>query len=347
MDAQVVPDWGARGGALLAPGSEAPEEMGPAPRAAKRKQPEPPQKTFDAVVVPGVKKSAGGVVQPFAFLAAPASESGVGAAVDQTVPGEAPLVLAVAGAGVGGEESSPALSASYDHPDNEVRKRPRWETPRRRGDWPEAWACAKQLGVAPTAAAVANITCAAVRDVIARVIVMNVGLAKPTVDKWLQLLTEFIEMNVDEHITLLCLLQKYLDCGNSLRSDDQFQRPQKWECVVGISCYFSVMLSEEFAGRTAADLRDLLGGNFKFGREQLSFLKAVDWHINIDSERFASARRLMVEYAQSNGVSNKKVMSWLGLSLMDFVMLQKAHAAVTAAPAAYPGTGAGAGVVPL
>uniref|UniRef100_A0A7S0ZBZ9 Uncharacterized protein n=1 Tax=Timspurckia oligopyrenoides TaxID=708627 RepID=A0A7S0ZBZ9_9RHOD len=203
------------------------------------------------------------------------------------------------------------MSSFYDHPNNEIRKKPRWDTPRRSGVRKEPWECAKEIGANPVNPLEARITSAAVREVLSSVIVMSVGLGKPTVDKWLQLLTEFLEMNVDEHLILLCLVKKYLSAGNSLRSELEFQRPQKWECVFGIGCYFSVLLSEEFAGRTAVDLRDLLGGNFKFGREQVSFLRAVDWRVNVDESEFNDARQLVCDLVQSKGASCESIISWL------------------------------------
>eukprot|EP00184_Porphyridium_aerugineum_P003555 CAMPEP_0184708492 /NCGR_PEP_ID=MMETSP0313-20130426/37794_1 /TAXON_ID=2792 /ORGANISM="Porphyridium aerugineum, Strain SAG 1380-2" /LENGTH=397 /DNA_ID=CAMNT_0027170085 /DNA_START=949 /DNA_END=2142 /DNA_ORIENTATION=+ len=225
--------------------------------------------------------------------------------------------------------ATPAVASIdyYDHPDNEIRKKPRWETPRRKGTWAEKWECAKEMGTTPISAREAKITSWTVRNILSRVIVMNVGLAKATVDKWLKLLAEFLELNVDEHLILLCLVQKFLAAGNTLRSDSDYQRPQRWECIIGIACYFAVMLSEEFPGRTALDLRDLLGGSFSFGKEQIAFLKAVNWRVNVSEEEFNSAKELMADYIQTDAISDSKIMSWLNVntsrpvSMMPYAMV--------------------------
>ncbi|KAA8499285.1 hypothetical protein FVE85_6870 [Porphyridium purpureum] len=200
---------------------------------------------------------------------------------------------------------------SYSHPDNEIRKRPRWETPRRRGNWREEWECAKELCDNVVPAAKAKGTSAAVRSVLSHVILSNVTLASATVDKWLNLLSEFLELNVDEHMLLLCLIRKYLKNGHSMASGVEYSRPQRWECVIGIGCFFAVMLSEEFPGRTGLDLRDLLGGNFNFARDQLRFLKAVDWRINVSAEEFSEAKAQIAEYEMGKA-SPSDMMKWLG-----------------------------------
>jgi len=145
---------------------------------------------------------------------------------------------------------------------------------------------------------------------VAQAVVANVGLPHTTVDKWLHLLAEYLELNADEHVLAICLVRRYLAAGRSLVGENDWARPQRWECVIAISCYLAVLLSEEFPGRTAFDLKELLGANFRFGREQIEFLKAIDWKASIPREEFEAAAEIL----RGDG-NSKKMTAWFTGSL--------------------------------
>lgn len=191
---------------------------------------------------------------------------------------------------------------------------PRWQTPLRTGDWLEKWAGARQLGAASVDGKRASGMCASLRSLVAKVVVLNVGGTLPvsTVEKWLCLLAEYLMLNADEHVLAVSLLKKYVLSGKPLVGEGDWARPQRWECVVAIACYLAVLLSEEFPGRTAMDLRELLGPNFRFGSEQMSFLKAVDWKISVAPEDFADARDLMAR----TGGDDDKLLAWFGYTVV-------------------------------
>uniref|UniRef100_A0A7S0BSD5 Uncharacterized protein n=1 Tax=Rhodosorus marinus TaxID=101924 RepID=A0A7S0BSD5_9RHOD len=177
-----------------------------------------------------------------------------------------------------------------------LRLRPRFETPRRRGNWIERWNGAREMGADSVPVEDAARVGAGVREFVAKVINMNVGLPQQTVEKWFQLLAEYLELSADEHVIMVNLFRKYLRANGALVSHDDWARPQKWECVLSISCYFSVLLSEEFAGQTSRELKDLLGPSFNFGKEQTDFLEAVGWKINVAQSEFTAARDAFLNY---------------------------------------------------
>ncbi|OSX75132.1 hypothetical protein BU14_0254s0012 [Porphyra umbilicalis] len=213
--------------------------------------------------------------------------------------------------------SSPTRSSDGLHAPVEeggVPGTPRWQTPLRTGDWLEKWAGARQLGVSSVDGNRAVGMCASLRSLVAKVVVLNVGGTLPvsTVEKWLCLLAEYLMLNADEHVLAVSLLKKYVQSGKPLVGEGDWARPQRWECVVAIACYLAVLLSEEFPGRTAMDLRELLGPNFRFGSEQMSFLKAVDWKISVAPEDFADARDLMAR----TGGDDDKLLAWFGYTVV-------------------------------
>jgi hypothetical protein len=176
-------------------------------------------------------------------------------------------------------------------------QKPRWETPLRIGTWPEAWQSAIDLSSdAPTTPQQLAAVSRTVRATVAEAVVSIVGehLPRPTVEKWLCLLSEYLELNADEQILVLCLLRRYVECDGLFVGQADHLRPQKWEKVIAVACYLSVLLSEEFPGRTANDLRELLGPNFRFGAEQIVFLKQVDWRISISHEYFVETKMAVV-----------------------------------------------------
>jgi hypothetical protein len=184
-----------------------------------------------------------------------------------------------------------------DSPAAPPAQKPRWETPLRVGTWPEAWqsavALASDAPVSPLQLAAVSRT---VRATVAEAVVSIVGdhLPRPTVEKWLCLLSEYLELNADEQILVLCLLRRYVDCDGLFVGESDHLRPQKWEKVIAVACYLSVLLSEEFPGRTATDLRELLGPNFRFGIEQMAFLKQVDWRISISHEFYVETKKAVM-----------------------------------------------------
>lgn len=70
-------------------------------------------------------------------------------------------------------------------------------------------------------------------------------------------------------------------CGDRFIGNGDWTRPQRWEFAIAIACYRSVLLTAQFTGTTACDLHELLGPNFRFGREQISFLKSVNWQVYV------------------------------------------------------------------
>lgn len=129
-----------------------------------------------------------------------------------------------------------------------------------------------------------------IRRFVSKIININVGLPVSTVEKWFHLLAEYLELSADEHVIMVTLFRRYVSTNGALISSMDWARPQKWECVLAVACYLSVLLSEEFAGQTAKELKDLLGPQFRFGAEQREFLRTTDWRINISAEEFAAAR---------------------------------------------------------
>lgn len=177
-------------------------------------------------------------------------------------------------------------------------QKPRWETPLRVGKWPEEWESATELAEkAPASPTEQREIARTVRSTIAEALILFVGeqLPRTTVDKWLCLLAEYLELNADEQVLVLCLLRRYVDCGGLFVGEGDNLRPHTWERVVAVCCYLAVLLSEEFPGRAASDLRELLGPNFKFGADQISFLKKVDWRISVSHDVYMETKRAVAK----------------------------------------------------
>lgn len=203
--------------------------------------------------------------------------------------------------------STSAIQVAHCSPAAEYKGRIRWATPSRVGAWVERWESARELGLHVS---VRSRECSdvgsVVRTAIAEAVVLNVGGLLPlaTVQKWLCLLFEYLELNADEQVLVVCLLRKYVAAGGKFLGQGDWARPQRWECVVAISCYFAVLLTEEFPGRTSLDLRELLGPNFRFGKEQLAFLLTVDWRISVDDTAFGQVKDCCIAVAK--GVDGEK-----------------------------------------
>lgn len=189
----------------------------------------------------------------------------------------------------------------------------RWNTPLRVGRWKEKWESARELGLDVAVRSFEQCgVVGVVRSVIAEVVVASVGDLLPleTVQKWLCLLCEYLELNADEQVLVVCLLRKFVQYGGKFVGEGDWARPQRWECVVAIACYFSVLLTEEFPGRTSMDLRELLGPNFHFGREQVEFLKSVDWRISVSTETFKEAKECCINVANEVDGEKELLISW-------------------------------------
>ncbi len=206
-----------------------------------------------------------------------------------------------------------AKTVSVLSPAAEYAGKARWATPLRVGKWFEHWESARELGLhvavrSPERANVMNV----VRTAIAEAVVNNVGSVLPltTVLKWLCLLFEYLELNADEQVLVVCLLRKYVAAGGKFVGEGDWARPQRWECVIAISCYFSVLLTEEFPGRTSLDLRELLGPNFRFGVEQLAFLRIVDWRISVDAPTFGEVKECCVKVANNVEGEKQRLSQW-------------------------------------
>lgn len=201
------------------------------------------------------------------------------------VPGYAPVAAPLAPAAM------PLMSTeAKDLEAARMRLKPRWETPRRRGTWTERWQSAKDMGTDSVPLDAAARVGSSIRRYVSKIININVGLPISTVEKWFHLLAEYLELSADEHVIMVTLFRKYVSAHGPLVSSMDWARPQKWECVLAVACYLSVLLSEEFAGQTAKELKDLLGPQFRFGAELSEFLKTTDWRINVSAEEFAKAR---------------------------------------------------------
>lgn len=230
-------------------------------------------------------------------------------------------------------EAPPALS-----PAPEFRGKPRWETPLRARRQREPWQGARELGIdVCVRTAAASAVGSVVRATVADVVVAYVGptLPRPTVEKWLCLLCEYLELNADEQVLVVCLLRRYVQSGGRFVGRGDWARPQRWECVVAVACYMAVLLTEEFPGRTAMDLRELLGPNFRFGSEQISFLKVVDWRISVDNASFKEVRETC-EAMLGGDVSARNTMNeWFQVdqAVMDRKRRAGEEAAVAAAAA--------------
>lgn len=181
----------------------------------------------------------------------------------------------------------PSVNSKEEVPPSEYPGKLRWQTPSRTGTWNEPWKSARHLcplTLLSTPEGQHKQISSMLRHTLSTAIVTYVGPLLPhaTVNKWLCLLCEYLELNVDEEILVICLLRRYSKSGGRFIAQGDWARPQRWECVVAIACYLAVLLTEEFPGRTALDLKELLGNGFKFGHEQVEFLTVIDWKINVD-----------------------------------------------------------------
>ncbi|CAN8063320.1 unnamed protein product [Agarophyton chilense] len=209
--------------------------------------------------------------------------------------------------------SVPACQSSFVSPAAEYPGKRRWETPLRTGKWAENWEGARELGLpvcvrSAQAPAVSQV----IRSSVADAVVAYVGphLPRHTVEKWLCLLFEYLELNADEQVLVVCLLRRYVRHGGRFVGQGDWARPQRWECVVAVASYFAVLLSEEFPGRTAMDLRELLGPNFRFGSEQISFLKVLDWRISIEAEDFKEVKEVSQKIFEQDTVAKQTMNDW-------------------------------------
>lgn len=210
----------------------------------------------------------------------------------------------------------------------------RWETPLRSGRHPESWQGARELGCqnAVRTRNAARVG-AVIRATVADVVVAYVGpaLPRPTVQKWLCLLCEYLELNADEQVLVVCLLRRYVRRGGKFVGKGDWARPQRWECVVAVACYLAVLLTEEFPGRTAMDLRELLGPNFRFGSEQVTFLKVVDWRISVDEDDFNEVKDAVEGVIVGDEDAKEKMTGWF---LVEQAVLDRKRAAAEEAAAA-------------
>lgn len=217
-------------------------------------------------------------------------------------------------------DSTLTASEQLESPAAEFRGKPRWQTPLRVGKWPEAWQSARELGThLCVRSANASDISVVLRTVLADAVVTYVGphLPTATVEKWLCLLCEYLELNVDEQILVICLLRKYAQAGGRFIGQGDWARPQRWECVIAIACYLAVLLSEEFPGRTAMDLRELLGPNFRFGVEQIAFLKTVNWRICVTADQIEDVKSECRHVLDGDSTARLRMREWFGSHARD------------------------------
>ena len=204
------------------------------------------------------------------------------------------------------------------------KRHPRWSTPRRTGKWKENWQCAKDWGPESSVTKeyvkeMCEVVRCAVSDEVSKRC-KSLGVGRATVEKWMCLLAEYLELNGDEHVLLAVLISRYGKGKRGWTGEHDWCRPQQWECVVAIAAYLAVLLSEEFPGKVAQDLQELLGRNFRFGREQIAFLLAVDWRVNVGEEEFGEIENLIENAgkeirnksgaARTEGPAFKTFVSW-------------------------------------
>lgn len=97
-------------------------------------------------------------------------------------------------------------SALLVSPAPELPGKLRWETPLRAGRHRENWQGARELGLsnavrARNSAGVGVVIGTAVADVV--VAYVGPALPRPTVEKWLCLLCEYLELNADEQVLVV------------------------------------------------------------------------------------------------------------------------------------------------
>lgn len=246
-----------------------------------------------------------------------------------TVPADLPALVPKSA-------SQPCFSPKPS-PATEFSGKPRWETPLRASRHREHWQGARELGIdhavrSKFATGVSNVVRSAVAEVV--VAYVGAGLPKDTVRKWLCLLCEYLELNADEAVLVVCLLRRYVREGGKFVGNGDWARPQRWECVVAVACYMAVLLTEEFPGRTAMDLKELLGPNFKFGREQISFLKVVDWRISITGEVFKEVKEAVEGMMRGEEEARKTINEWFMVDEAVLEMKRRATEEAAAAAAA-------------
>lgn len=174
--------------------------------------------------------------------------------------------------------NSTAVKKTLDIPLSEYPGKLRWRTLARTGSWVEPWFSARELVTSLSVRShgdqfVSTVLRGALCDAI--VTYVRPHLLRRTVEKWPFILFEYLELNVDEQNPVIFLLRRYAHCGGGFVGHRDWICAQRWECVIAIACYLSVLLTEDFPGRTAFDLKELLGSSFHFGTEQVLFLKTV------------------------------------------------------------------------
>lgn len=211
------------------------------------------------------------------------------------------------------KHESNAAYTQAESPAVEYAGKLRWQTPPRAGIWLERWESARQLGMhVGVRSARARDVGDVLRSVLADAVVTYVGphLPRGTVEKWLCLLCEYLELNADEQVLVICLLRLYARCGGRFVGQGDWARPQRWECVIAVACYLAVLLTEEFPGRTAIDLKELLGPNFRFGAEQVAFLKTVDWRICIAADDMEDVKSACYRVIDGDPSARDEMRTW-------------------------------------
>lgn len=231
-----------------------------------------------------------------------------------------------------------ASDISFDaiSPALEYAGKMRWRTPTRIGNWSEPWCGAREMALSHCVrTAKAPALGLAIRQLIAEAVATHVGVQLPTVtvEKWLCLLSEYLELNSDEQVLVVCHLRRYIAAGGKFVGKGDWARPQRWECVVAVACYLSVLLTEEFPGRTAMDLKELLGANFKFGREQISFLKTVNWEVATHSEQFVEVKKVCEGLVKGDEKAKETARDWFKMDQALDEMKQRAENEASAAAA--------------
>eukprot|EP00871_Galdieria_phlegrea_P005803 jgi/Galph1/70/GphlegSOOS_G4860.1 len=154
-----------------------------------------------------------------------------------------------------------------------------------------------------------------IRVTLARIIRRLKGLSISTVEKWFSLLSHFLELSAEESLMTVILLRRYFICRGRMHCPQDHMRPQKWECVLGICSYFAKWLSEEFPGHVREDLKVLMGPRFSFCKEQIEFLKTIDWEVNIGYDEYCMVRDMFV--VPDEVQRTLMIWEWLGYSTQE------------------------------
>eukprot|EP00871_Galdieria_phlegrea_P006081 jgi/Galph1/960/GphlegSOOS_G5645.1 len=181
----------------------------------------------------------------------------------------------------------------------------RYQSPLRKGNWVERWSSVRALGASPVPTSKTFLVASRVKTIVSMVIRRVTYLSLATLEKWLTLMCDFIELNADEFIFFLVMLKKYIECSGPLRSCLDYKRPQLWESVLAVCAYFAVLLSEEFAGRTRRDLEDLW--------VQIS-ISGLHSYVYISFDEYEKIRDMIL---MDGEYYKKSVWDWLGFSLKE------------------------------